>query len=102
MQINIIETMSPLDFLSFRDVLYPASGFQSSQFRQLENKLGLTPARRVIYGNRPYCSYLDSGDTASVMAAEGEDSLLSLVQSWLERTPFLAIGNFEVRFFQIF
>lgn len=38
-QVQVIETMSPLDFLDFRDVLYPASGFQSFQFRLVENKL---------------------------------------------------------------
>jgi len=30
-QINVMETMTPLDFLDFRDMLYPASGFQSTQ-----------------------------------------------------------------------
>jgi len=35
-QIHILETMSPLDFLRFRDNLQPASGFQSVQFRELE------------------------------------------------------------------
>src|SRR3990172_3248146 len=35
-QIHILETMSPLDFLRFRDNLQPASGFQSVQFREIE------------------------------------------------------------------
>ncbi len=35
-QIHILETMSPVDFLRFRDNLQPASGFQSVQFRELE------------------------------------------------------------------
>jgi tryptophan 2,3-dioxygenase len=35
-QIHILETMSPVDFLRFRDHLQPASGFQSVQFRELE------------------------------------------------------------------
>ena len=33
--------MTPLDFMEFRDHLSPASGFQSYQFRLLENKIGL-------------------------------------------------------------
>lgn len=33
-QVDIIETMTPLDFLEFRDLLVPASGFQSIQFKQ--------------------------------------------------------------------
>ena len=85
-QIDVLETMSPLDFLSFRDALYPASGFQSTQFRLLENKLGLTPARRLAYGSRPYCSYLSGGDAETVAAAEAEPSLLVLVQSWLGKS----------------
>lgn len=35
-QIHILETMTPRDFLAFRAALTPASGFQSSQFRELE------------------------------------------------------------------
>src|SRR5713101_4109882 len=35
-QIHILETMSPIDFLGFRDQLNPASGFQSMQFREIE------------------------------------------------------------------
>ena len=31
--ISVLETMSPSDFLTFRDYLHPASGFQSVQFR---------------------------------------------------------------------
>jgi tryptophan 2,3-dioxygenase len=40
-QVDILETMTPLEFLSFRNYLESASGFQSSQFRELEFALGL-------------------------------------------------------------
>jgi tryptophan 2,3-dioxygenase len=40
-QIDILETMTPLEFLSFRDYLQNASGFQSYQFRELEFILGV-------------------------------------------------------------
>ncbi len=40
-QIDILETMSPLEFLSFRDRLESGSGFQSFQFRELEFVLGV-------------------------------------------------------------
>jgi tryptophan 2,3-dioxygenase len=40
-QIHILETMSPISFLSFRDELNPASGFQSMQFREIEFASGL-------------------------------------------------------------
>src|SRR5438309_6459767 len=40
-QIHILETMTPLRFLAFRDELNPASGFQSMQFREIEFSSGL-------------------------------------------------------------
>ena len=40
-QIHILETMTPRDFLKFRSVLNPASGFQSIQFRELEFLSGI-------------------------------------------------------------
>jgi tryptophan 2,3-dioxygenase len=40
-QIHILETMTPISFLGFRDELNPASGFQSMQFREIEFVSGL-------------------------------------------------------------
>ena len=40
-QIDVLETMSPQDFLAFRSQLAPASGFQSVQFREIEFLSGL-------------------------------------------------------------
>jgi tryptophan 2,3-dioxygenase len=40
-QLDILETMTPLEFLSFRERLEAASGFQSDQFRQLEFAFGM-------------------------------------------------------------
>src|SRR5262245_17282130 len=40
-QLDILETMTPLEFMSFRERLEAASGFQSDQFRQIEFALGL-------------------------------------------------------------
>jgi len=40
-QLDILETMTPLEFLSFRERLAAASGFQSDQFRQIEFVLGV-------------------------------------------------------------
>jgi tryptophan 2,3-dioxygenase len=39
-QLDVLETMTPLEFLSFRDFLGNSSGFQSAQFRELEFLLG--------------------------------------------------------------
>lgn len=44
-QIHILETMTPSDFLRFRSILTPASGFQSSQFREIEFASGLKDDR---------------------------------------------------------
>ncbi len=40
-QIDVLETMTPAEFASFRDFLANASGFQSAQFRELEFVLGV-------------------------------------------------------------
>lgn len=40
-QVEILETMTPQDFLEFRSVLAPASGFQSAQYRELEFLSGM-------------------------------------------------------------
>jgi tryptophan 2,3-dioxygenase len=40
-QVDVLETMTPVDFNTFRANLNPASGFQSFQFRELEYRLGL-------------------------------------------------------------
>jgi len=44
-QIHILETMTPISFLVFRDQLNPASGFQSMQFRELEFVSGIKDER---------------------------------------------------------
>lgn len=46
-QLDILETMTPLEFLSFRDRLESGSGFQSYQFRALEFALGFKRASAV-------------------------------------------------------
>jgi tryptophan 2,3-dioxygenase len=53
-QIHLLETMRPVDFLTFRDHLKPASGFQSLQFREIEFLAGLKdPAYLEFFQNRP-------------------------------------------------
>ena len=46
-QIEVLETMSPQDFLAFRSKLAPASGFQSVQFREIEFLSGLKDPKYV-------------------------------------------------------
>ena len=92
-QVGVLETMTPMDFLDFRDLLVPASGFQSKQFRLIENKLGLDQQKRFTYGNANYKKYLDQNDSAEVQESESQTNLFILMEKWLERTPFLNWGN---------
>ena len=84
-QIDIMETMTPMDFLDFRDMLRPASGFQSWQFKQLEAKLGLKFDNR--HGKEYYTAQLRKEHVDVIKSAEGNRSLLELINSWLERMP---------------
>jgi tryptophan 2,3-dioxygenase len=47
-QIDVLETMSPQDFLAFRSQLAPASGFQSVQFREIEFLSGLKEPKYLV------------------------------------------------------
>lgn len=94
-QVGLMDTMTPLDFLEFRNLLTPSSGFQSLQFRLVETKLGLT---MDIRHQRDYYKRTNEGgftqeDFEKINAAENDQSLVSLINTWLERMPF-----FEVEF----
>lgn len=100
MQMGVLETMTPLDFLDFRDLLRPASGFQSIQFKIIEAALGLNYEQR--HGKAYYLSQLTTADVDRVKNAEKEISLRVLINQWLERMPFTgqdywkddAVGDF--------
>lgn len=94
-QLEILETMTPLDFLEFRDYLFPASGFQSFQFRILETMLGLKDAKRITYNNEHFTSVFDVDKVDQINAIIDKGSILDLVQKWLERTPFLSFQDFD-------
>ena len=94
-QVSILETMTPMDFLEFRDLLNPASGFQSAQFREIENKLGMDPAKRLKFGKQRYDELLDDSDRKRILRSEEDLSLFSLLERWLERTPFLQFEGFN-------
>jgi tryptophan 2,3-dioxygenase len=87
-QIDIMETMTPMDFLDFRDLLRPASGFQSWQFKMLEARLGLKYEHR--FGQEYYLSQLRGPEIDRIKQAEKEKSLLEFVNAWLERMPFFS------------
>ncbi|CAG7821108.1 unnamed protein product [Allacma fusca] len=95
-QVMILETMTPLDFMEFRHYLSPASGFQSLQFRLLENKLGVRQENRAKYNQAHYLNVFSDGPQAKQLRdSEIEPSLCDLVQRWLERTPGLEEVGFN-------
>lgn len=94
-QISIMETMTPLDFLDFRNYLFPASGFQSFQFRKVENLLGLTEKARMTYGGHHYAAFFEKDEKANLKKTSGKETLFEAVEDWLERTPFLKFGEFK-------
>jgi tryptophan 2,3-dioxygenase len=114
-QLDVLETMTPKQFASFRPELGSASGFQSNQFRVIEATLGRRDfdrvddpelraalARPTVYESR--LVYLDGADLADVYAAEGEpaevcEALVDIdegIQEWRYRHVMMVqriIGN---------
>ncbi|WP_298299744.1 tryptophan 2,3-dioxygenase family protein [Hydrotalea sp.] len=90
-QVHILDTMTPLDFLSFRNLLVPASGFQSVQFRMIEARLGLKMQQRhrAEYYKRTNEGGFTMTDYSSINEVEATPSLAELLNRWLERMPFL-------------
>jgi tryptophan 2,3-dioxygenase len=94
-QIRILETMTPLDFLDFRNYLFPASGFQSFQFRKVEVMLGLKNEKRITYGNHHYAAFFSETQQAELLEIEAKGSMFEMLEKWLERTPFLNFKGFD-------
>jgi tryptophan 2,3-dioxygenase len=114
-QLDVLETMTPKQFASFRPELGTASGFQSNQFRVIEATLGRRDfdrvddpelraalARPTVYES--LLVYLDGADLADVYAAEGEpaevcEALVDIdegIQEWRYRHVMMVqriIGN---------
>ncbi len=96
----VMETMTPRDYLAFRDKLMGASGFQSAQFRQLEILMGLPEERRISLGlEGTYREALrDHGGARSPALARVEaqladrPSLREALHAWLHRTPIDGVG----------
>jgi tryptophan 2,3-dioxygenase len=96
-QLDVLETMTPLDFLDFRDLLFPASGFQSVQFRLLETALGLGRADRLKFDQRSFDERLAPGDRTRLREAEARPSLSDQIEAWLARTPFVSLPGYDFR-----
>ena len=94
-QIKVIETMTPLDFLDFRDFLIPASGFQSIQFKEIEIILGLKSEHRIDFDKKSFYSRINEEHREYLLSLEQQPSLFELVDNWLSRIPFLKFEEFN-------
>lgn len=93
--LKILETMTPMEFMEFRDYLSTASGFQSLQFRLIESKLGLTMNSRRNYSNKSIEEYLEPTERKQFLETVQQPSIFNLVEKWLERTPFIESTNYK-------
>jgi tryptophan 2,3-dioxygenase len=93
--IPIMETMTPLDFLDFRNYLFPASGFQSYQFRKIENLLGLADHDRTTYSGHHYGVFFTEEQKKELQNIHDKHNLFKAVEEWLERIPFLHFEDFD-------
>ncbi len=100
-QFEVMETLTPQDFLAFRDKLVPASGFQSFQMRVLEVLLGVDMQTRVRYGTIDPIAHIEklaehspSSRTAlqALRQAMQETTLRQALHEWLYRTPIRGSG----------
>jgi tryptophan 2,3-dioxygenase len=94
-QIDVLETMTPLDFLDFRSFLTPASGFQSVQFRLIENRFGLLASDRIEGEGCSYAARLRGDHAQLVDDSEREPSLCDHIDRWLARIPFVRSDGFD-------
>jgi tryptophan 2,3-dioxygenase len=95
-QWSVMETLSPQDFLVFRDGLGSASGFESFQMRELEILIGLSNEQRTsamdpLARFRKMAEESESGAAAlkRLESRMDENSIWDTARSWLERTPIM-------------
>jgi tryptophan 2,3-dioxygenase len=83
---DVLSTLTPVDYLKFRDVLGTSSGFQSAQFRELEFRLGLKDPR--------FLEHYDEGTDARARLGRAltEPSLRDAAIEALARAGF-AVGD---------
>ena len=94
-QIQIMETMTSVDFMEFRDFLVPASGFQSLQFRLIEATLGIKPEHRMEIEKQFFNSRLKPEDRKILEETEKNISVLELLEAWLSRMPFSEFAGYD-------
>ena len=89
-QITLLESMTPMDFLDFRDYLGTSSGFQSRQFRELEMRMG-----RHDLLDSGLLKQLPKKDLNQLLNLAKQPSLFAEVNRWLENMPFLEFKDFN-------
>lgn len=95
LQFDVLETMTPMDFLEFRDLLIPASGFQSVQFREIEIKMGLHTSDRIDVDREFFMGRLSEKDRSHLTKIEKGPTLLKTLEKWLERLPYTKTHEFN-------
>jgi tryptophan 2,3-dioxygenase len=79
---DVLSTLTPVDYLKFRNVLGTSSGFQSAQFREIEFRLGLKEPNFVNHHAE------GSAERARLEKALAEPSLREAAHAALERSRF--------------
>ncbi|MHA2502004.1 MAG: tryptophan 2,3-dioxygenase family protein [Candidatus Kariarchaeaceae archaeon] len=101
---ELMETLTPQDFLNFRGKLGTASGFQSFQLREMEFILGLDQKQRDAQGHPNPARYITAtagteGFGAEIREritnAQQETTLRDALHEWLYRTPIHGSGPLD-------
>jgi tryptophan 2,3-dioxygenase len=79
---DVLSTLTPVDYMKFRDVLGTSSGFQSAQFREVEYRLGLKDPRFLDHYDE------DTAARARLQSALEEPSLREAATAALARAGF--------------
>lgn len=87
-QLGILDSMSPMGFLAFREKLASSSGLQSVQFKQMELYLG-------IQKEKPLKGTLDERSFQKLLALWQKPNLLTYINEYLMRFPFAKIESFD-------
>ncbi|CAF0890908.1 unnamed protein product [Adineta steineri] len=81
-QFELLDSMTPIEFLEFRGYLSAGSGFQSLQFRIIEMKLGLTDRFRSSFKTKYFTGTMFKGEqNVELEQAINEESLLIQIEN---------------------
>jgi len=94
-QFEVLETMTPMDFLEFRDLLIPASGFQSMQFREIEIKMGIASSKGHVLNKKFFLGRFNEDERKKLEELTNQTNLFELIHEWLERMPFTESPDFD-------